>query len=173
MSDRYPGHVLEIERTFDARAEEVFEAWTSEEVMRRWFYGQPGWETPTAEVDLRVGGRVRIVMRDPEGGEDHGASGEYKVVDPPRRLAFTWHWDDQDSERQLIELEFIERDGATTVRMTSHGIATEERRDSHRPCLPLRWHRLVAGHQLRRHSGRRLSSECFRFRVRKRMGEFG
>jgi uncharacterized protein YndB with AHSA1/START domain len=54
------------------------------------------------------------------------------VVDPPRRLAFTWTWDDQDSERQLIELEFTERDGATTVRMTSHGIATEERRDSHR-----------------------------------------
>jgi uncharacterized protein YndB with AHSA1/START domain len=54
------------------------------------------------------------------------------VVDPPRRLAFTWNWDDHDSERQLIELEFTERDGATTVRMTSHGIATEKRRDSHR-----------------------------------------
>jgi uncharacterized protein YndB with AHSA1/START domain len=71
-------------------------------------------------------------MRDPKAGEDHGASGEYTVVDPPHRLAFTWQWDDQDSERQLIELEFTERDGATTVRMTSHGIASEERVDSHR-----------------------------------------
>ena len=132
MTDQFPGHVLEIERTFDARAQEVFDAWTNEEVLRRWLHGDPEWETPTAEVDLRVGGRVRIVMRDPEAGEEHGASGEYTVVDPPRRLAFTWHWDDQDSERQLIELEFIERDGATTVRMTSYGIATEERRDSHR-----------------------------------------
>jgi uncharacterized protein YndB with AHSA1/START domain len=132
MSDQQPDYVLEIERTFDAPAEEVFEAWTSEEVLRRWLYGNPGWDLPTAEVDLRVGGRVRIVMRDPKAGEDHGASGEYTVVDPPRRLAFTWKWDDQDSERQLIELEFVERDGATTVRMTSHGIATEERRASHR-----------------------------------------
>jgi uncharacterized protein YndB with AHSA1/START domain len=132
MSDQHPGYVLEIERTFDASAQEVFEAWTSEEVLRRWFHADPEWETPTAEVDLRVGGRVRLVMRDPKAGEDYGATGEYTVVDPPHRLAFTWNWDDQDSERQLIELEFAEHDGETTVRMTSHGIATEERVDSHR-----------------------------------------
>jgi len=132
MSDQSPGYVLEIERTFDAPAQEVFDALTSEEVMRRWFHGDPDWETPTAEVDLRVGGRLRIVMRDPQAGEDYGASGEYTVVDPPRRIALTWNWDDHDSERQLIELEFSENAGAATVRMTSHGIATEERRDSHR-----------------------------------------
>ena len=132
MSDQHPGYVLEIERTFHAPAEEVFEAWTSEEVLRRWLHADPEWETPTAEVDLRVGGRLRIVMRDPKSGADYGAGGEYTVVDPPHRLAFTWSWDDHDSERQLIELEFIDRDGATTVRMTSRGIATEERRASHR-----------------------------------------
>jgi uncharacterized protein YndB with AHSA1/START domain len=132
MSDQYPGYELVIERTFDAPAQEVFDAWTSEEVLRRWCYGDPRLETPVAEVDLRVGGRLRIVMRDPKAGEDHGATGEYTVVDPPRRLAFTWTWDDQDSERQLIELEFTERDGATTVRMTSYGISTQERADSHR-----------------------------------------
>jgi uncharacterized protein YndB with AHSA1/START domain len=132
MTEQYPGHVLEIERTFDAPAHEVFDAWTSEEVLRRWMYGEPRLETPTAEVDLRVGGRLRIVMRDAQTGEEHGSTGEYTVVDRPRRLAFTWTWDDQDSERQLIELEFTESGGATTVRMTSHGIATEERVASHR-----------------------------------------
>ncbi len=132
MSDRQPGYVLEIERTFDAPAQQVFDAWTSVEVLRRWFHADPEWETPTAEVDLRVGGRLRLVMRDPEAGEDRGAGGAYTVVDPPHRLAFTWTWDDHDSERQLIEIELTETDGVTTVRMTSHGIATEERRDSHR-----------------------------------------
>jgi uncharacterized protein YndB with AHSA1/START domain len=130
MSDEYPGYVLEIERTFDAPAQEVFDAWTSEEVMKRWFYGDPRLETPIAEVDLRVGGRLRIVMRDPKAGEDHGAAGEYTVVDPPRRLAFTWTWDDQDSERQLIELEFTEREGATRVLFVNSGISEAERRDS-------------------------------------------
>jgi uncharacterized protein YndB with AHSA1/START domain len=41
MSDEYPGYVLKIERTFDAPAQAVFDAWTSEEVMKRWFYGGP------------------------------------------------------------------------------------------------------------------------------------
>jgi uncharacterized protein YndB with AHSA1/START domain len=132
MSDEFPGYTLEIVRTFDAPAQEVFDAWTNEEVLRRWLHGQPEMETPIAEVDLRVGGRLRIVMHDRKAGQDHGATGEYRVVDPPRRLAFTWKWDDHDSEQQLIELEFTEHDGATTVRMTSYGIATEERLDSHR-----------------------------------------
>ena len=119
--------VLRIERTFDAPVERVFDAWTSEEVLRRWLHGMPGWQTPTAEVDLRVGGAIRIVMRDPDGGAESGATGEYTVVDPPRRLVFTWVWDDQPDLPQLIELEFSERDGRTTVRMTNSSIPSDER----------------------------------------------
>ncbi|MGH3111876.1 MAG: SRPBCC family protein [Gaiellaceae bacterium] len=122
--------VLRIERTFDAPVERVFEAWTSEEVLRRWLHGMPGWETPTAEVDLRVGGRIRVVMRDPADGAESGASGEYRVVDPPHRLVFTWVWDDQPDQPQLIELEFSERDGRTVVLMTNSSIPTAERWES-------------------------------------------
>jgi uncharacterized protein YndB with AHSA1/START domain len=122
--------VLRIERTFDAPAERVFEAWTSEEVLRRWLHGMPDWETPTAEVDLRVGGSIRIVMRDPSDGSEAGATGEYRVVEPPRRLVFTWVWDDQPDLPQLIELEFSERDGRTTVLMTNSSIPTHERWES-------------------------------------------
>jgi uncharacterized protein YndB with AHSA1/START domain len=122
--------VLRIERTFDAPVERVFEAWTSEEVLRRWLHGMPGWETPTAEVDLRVGGTIRIVMRDPSDGSEAGATGEYRVVDPPSRLVFTWVWDDQPDRPQLIELELAERDGRTTVLMTNSSIPTDERRRS-------------------------------------------
>jgi uncharacterized protein YndB with AHSA1/START domain len=125
------GLVLRIERTFDAPAQAVFDAWTSAEVMRRWFHADPEWETPTAEVDLRVGGRLRVVMRDPKAGEDYGASGEYTLIDPPQRLVFTWVWDDDPSHPQLIELKFSERDGATTVLMVSSGITTEKGRDEH------------------------------------------
>jgi uncharacterized protein YndB with AHSA1/START domain len=123
--------VLRIERTFDAPVERVFEAWTSEEVLRRWLHGMPGGDTPTAEVDLRVGGRIRIVMRDPSGAES-GATGEYRIVDPPHRLVFTWVWDDQPDQPQLIELEFSERDGRTTVVMTNSSIPTDERWESQR-----------------------------------------
>ena len=55
----HPGHVVRIERTFDAPIQEVFDAWTSEEVLRRWWHADPDWETPSAEVDVRVGPRRR------------------------------------------------------------------------------------------------------------------
>jgi len=128
--------VLRIERVFDAPVARVFAAWTSEEVLRRWLHGMPGWETPTAEVDLRVGGRIRVVMRDPAGGDEAGATGEYRVVEPPHRLVFTWVWDHDPGNPQLIELEFTEDDGRTLVQMTNSAIPTDARvRDQQRGWL--------------------------------------
>lgn len=124
-----PGYVVRIERTFDAPAEALFDAWTSPEVMRRWFHVAPDWETPEAEVDLRVGGKVRIVMRRPDGTEV-GAGGEYVEIDRPRRLVMTWTFSDDPSNQQRIELSFSESDGSTTVVMINSGISTDERRDA-------------------------------------------
>jgi uncharacterized protein YndB with AHSA1/START domain len=123
------GYVVRIERAFEAPAEAVFDAWTSPEVMRRWFHCEPDWETPEAEVDLRVGGTVRVVMRRPDGTVT-GGHGEYTLIDRPHRLAMTWTFDDEPSNRQVIELEFSESEGSTTVVMVNSGISTDERRDS-------------------------------------------
>jgi uncharacterized protein YndB with AHSA1/START domain len=122
-----PGYVVRIERTFAAGAEAVFDAWTSTEVMRRWFHCAPDWETPVAEVDLRVGGQVRIVMRQPDGSEA-GARGEYTVIDRPRRLVMAWTFDDDPSNEQLIELSFSESEGSTTVRLVNSRISSDDRR---------------------------------------------
>ena len=84
---------LRIERTFHAPAEAVFDAWTSEEVIRRWWHVGPTGQTTEAEVDLRVGGVVRVVMRDPHKDAEYGGGGNYTEIDPPTRLAFTWIWD--------------------------------------------------------------------------------
>ena len=77
------GETLRIERVFQAPAQAVFDAWTSEKVMRRWFHGQHDWETPDAQVDLRVGGAVRVVMRDPHKDVEHGGGGHYTEINPP------------------------------------------------------------------------------------------
>lgn len=122
---------LRIERTFKAPAERVFDAWTSEEVMRRWFHGREAWETPLAEVDLRIGGAVRVVMRDPLEGTEHGGGGHYTEIDPPTRLAFTWSWDDDPTET-LIELDFEEGEGQTTVVLTHNTLRDEDSVRSHR-----------------------------------------
>jgi uncharacterized protein YndB with AHSA1/START domain len=122
-----PSYELSIERTFHAAAEDVFDAWTSPRVMQRWLHCGPDWETPEAEVDLRVGGKIRVVMRKPDGSEA-GAQGEYKLIDRPHRLLMTWTFDDDPSNQQLIELSFSESEGSTTVLMVNSRISTNQRR---------------------------------------------
>lgn len=121
---------LNLERTFRAPAEAVFDAWTSEKVMRRWFYGRKAWEAPVAEVDLRVGGAVRVVMRDPETGTEHGGGGSYTEIERPNRLAFTWSWDDDDRET-LIEIDFEASGEGTAVRFTHSNLRDVESARNH------------------------------------------
>ena len=121
---------LRIERTFQAPAEAVFDAWTSEEVLLRWWHAGHDWETAEAEVDLRVGGAVRVVMRDPHKGAEYGGGGNYTEVEPPTRLAFTWTWDG-DTRQTLIEVDFHETDGITTVSFTHSRLWDEEAARDH------------------------------------------
>ena len=122
------GRVVRIERTFGAGAEDVFDAWTSPEVMRRWLHCAEDWETPEAEVDLRVGGKVRVVMRRPDGSEAW-AQGEYVLIERPHRLVMTWTFADDPSNQQLMELAFSASGESTTVLLVNSGISTDQRRD--------------------------------------------
>ena len=136
MSEQTPldPTVLRIERTFNAPVHAVFDAWTSVEVLRRWWPAGADWDTPSAEVDLRIGGALRVVMRSPDG-EEFGGGGEFVEITPPRRLAFSWTWDEQVGYEgtQLVEVDFTEHpDGTTTVVMTNHGLDDEQARESHR-----------------------------------------
>jgi uncharacterized protein YndB with AHSA1/START domain len=136
MTDQTPPDPapLRLERTFDASAEEVFGAWTSAEVLRRWWPAGSGWETPVAEVDVRIGGTLRLVMRSPDG-EEFGGRGEYVEITRPERLVFTWTWDGHEGHEgtQLVEVEFREReDGTTTVVLTNRGLRDEESKRTHR-----------------------------------------
>jgi uncharacterized protein YndB with AHSA1/START domain len=121
---------LRIERTFQAPAEAVFDAWTSEEVLRRWWRVVHDWETTEAEFDLRVGGAVRVFWRNPDKDEEFGGGGHYTEIDPPTRLAFTWLWDGE-TRRMLIEIDFEETDGVTLVRFTHRGLWDEEALRAH------------------------------------------
>lgn len=135
MSD---DNTVRIKRTFQAPAEAVFEAWTSAEVIRRWWRVEHDWETAQADVDPRVGGTIRVVMRDPSKDTDYGGAGTYTEVDPPHRLAFTWTWDN-DTRQTLIELDFDEADGITTVHFTHTGLRDDEERRSH----DNGWHKIL------------------------------
>jgi uncharacterized protein YndB with AHSA1/START domain len=76
---------LEIHRRLTAPIGEVFRWWSDPELLREWMTPIG---TVDAEVDLRVGGRLRIVMKGDDRVIEH--TGEYLEIEPPRRLVFTW-----------------------------------------------------------------------------------
>jgi uncharacterized protein YndB with AHSA1/START domain len=124
---------LRIERNFDASAEEVFDAWTNPEVLRRWWAVHPDGSTPIAEVDLRVGGRYRLSMEGPDG-ERHTVGGEYSEVTRPSRLAYTWQWElDSGEPGQIssVTVEFLEHGDQTAVVLEHAGLPDAEARDRH------------------------------------------
>ncbi len=59
---------IEMTRVFDAPRRLVFDALTKLELLKRWFFGPPGWSLTVCEVDLKVGGAYRYVWRGPDGG---------------------------------------------------------------------------------------------------------
>jgi uncharacterized protein YndB with AHSA1/START domain len=121
---------LEIRRTFPARRERVFRAWTQPEELNRW--SAPGPLVAAADVDLRVGGRYRIVMQSPDGTA-HIVGGVYRVVDAPSRLVYTWSWENAAREGDsLVTVEFLERGPSTEVVLRHERLADSTDRDRHR-----------------------------------------
>jgi uncharacterized protein YndB with AHSA1/START domain len=125
---------LRLERTFAATPEEVFDAWTNPEVLQRWWAAQPTWTSPGCEVDPRVGGRYRLRMRTDEG-RVYAVGGEYREVDRPHRLVYTWCWEGTDGPDpghvSLVTVEFRPDGAGTTVVLEHGGLTSEESRAGH------------------------------------------
>ena len=120
---------LEVRRTLPATRDRVFRAWTRPEELNRW--SAPGEAVPTTEVDLRVGGRYRIVMRGPDG-ITHTVGGVYRVIEPPSRLVYTWKWEGNPSAvESVVTVEFHERGEFTEVIVRHEGLADAEDRNRH------------------------------------------
>ena|SRR5690349_1167378 len=103
-------------RVFDAPRQMVFDAFSKPELLKRWF-GPRGWTLSTCEVDLRVGGGFRFVLRGPDGRE-MGMRGVYKVIAPPDRSVHMETFDDFPGSESQVTADFIERDGKTTFTAT-------------------------------------------------------
>ncbi len=112
---------LEVEIRVQARPETVFSYFTNAEKYRRW-KGQD------AELDPRPGGLYRVHM-----GEGATIRGEYHVIEPPRRLIFTWGWEDSNEippGSTTVEVSFIPDGESTIVRLRHTGLP-DEAYDSH------------------------------------------
>lgn len=102
-------------RVFDAPRQLVYDAFSKPELLKRWF-GPRGWSLVVCEVDLRVGGGFRFVMRGPDGRE-MGMRGVYRELSPPERSVHMESFDDFPGESQVTTI-FAEKDGKTTMTAT-------------------------------------------------------
>ena len=123
--------LLRLRRTLPAAQAEVYRALTDPHELARW-WGPHGFTAKPIHFEPEAGHSYRIAMQPPDGDTFHLA-GEFRDVEPPGRLAFTFRWEppDPDDRETLAELALEPRGDATEVVLTQGDFATEERRALH------------------------------------------
>src|SRR5918992_780238 len=102
-----------ITREFDAPKELVYKAFTTPELVKRWWHANRG-EVTVVEIDLRVGGKWRYAMV-ADGGMEVGFHGEYRELVPNERIVSTEIYEGYPDEQAVNTATLTEVDGRTTV----------------------------------------------------------
>jgi len=122
---------LNLRRRYPVSPEKLWRAWTDPEAIKRWF-GPANEPVSLAELDVRVGGRYRIVFGGADGNA-HEAAGEYKEVVPNRRLSFTWTWPRSTPERvSVVTIVFKAAGSGTELDFRHEQFHDETVRDNHK-----------------------------------------
>ena len=121
-----------MRRVLHAPRSLVFRALTDPDELAKW-WGPKGFTAPSVEFDSRVGGSYRIAMQPPDG-ELFYLTGEFREVDPPARLVYTFRWEDPtpDDRETVVTLSLREAEDGTELDFAQGEFATEERRALHR-----------------------------------------
>ncbi len=117
-----------ITRKFDASARLIFKAWTTPELVKRW-WGFDSSQWLVCEIDLRVGGSWRYVTRE-ENGFEVGFHGEFREIDAPTRLVNTEVFEGMPEGGALDTITFVEENGVTTMSINVLH-SCKEHRDMH------------------------------------------
>jgi uncharacterized protein YndB with AHSA1/START domain len=124
--------ILTLSRTFAARREHVFAAWTEPEQIKQWF-GPDTCEVLEAYVDLRIGGEYHFRATSPQMGE-FSMRGEYREVIPPAKLVYTWQIENDpdfvDRETR-VTVEFLDIGDSTEVRLTHENLPSADSVKNH------------------------------------------
>lgn len=109
---------LKMTRRFSAAPERVFRAFADREIFARW-WGPKGFTLPSHQWRPEPGATYRLDMRAPSGNV-FVLTGEFREVDPPRRLVYTWTWqqDEAMGHETLVTLEFRPFGRGTELQLT-------------------------------------------------------
>ncbi len=126
-----PANEIVKEITISAPAARVFDALTDPQKRVQWWRSEGRFEATQMHSDLRVGGAWSM-RGSAMGGKPFVVRGEYRTIDPPRLLEFTWLADWHENEPQMvIRFDLTEKDGHTTVRLTHRGFTHPQTREQY------------------------------------------
>ena len=123
---------LEIRRVINAPRNRVYAAWTDPAQLKEWF-GPENVRTRNLVADARVGGQFRWDITNSEG-EEMTMRGEYRELQPNKKIVFTWQWEDDETwqnHMSIVTVELSDCDAGTELRLTHEQLPNEESRDSH------------------------------------------
>jgi uncharacterized protein YndB with AHSA1/START domain len=123
---------LRLERLIPSPPEVLFALWTDPAQLLRW-WGPEGYEASVHVLDARPGGRWRTTLRGSDGNV-LAMSGVYRIVEPPRRLAFTWAWEDASGGRgheTEVTVNFEATPGGTRLVLLQKRFESKQARDNH------------------------------------------
>jgi len=132
MNDVASETTLRLERLIPSPPELLFALWTEPAQLVRW-WAPEGYEASVNDLDTRPGGSWRVTMRRADGGVVV-TSGIYRIVEPPRRLTFTWAWEDESGARgheTEVVVSFEAAPGGTRVVLLQRRFESKQARDNH------------------------------------------
>jgi uncharacterized protein YndB with AHSA1/START domain len=118
---------LRMRRVLPAPRADVWRAMTDPAELAKW-WGPKGFTSPEVDFEARIGESFRIAMRPPEGDLFH-LHGEFREVERPSRLSYTFVWDpaDADDRETLVTLSLADRGAVAEVELEQGEFATAER----------------------------------------------
>ena len=122
---------LTMNRSFKHPKKDVYEAWTNKDYLTSWFAPAKEFTTIIHEQELKVGGKYKLEMREPDGTA-HVIHGEYVALNPFDQVVFTWEWESDEQEvNSLVTIDLKEEDGTTDMILLHEKLESQNSVDLH------------------------------------------
>ncbi|MBT3922334.1 MAG: SRPBCC domain-containing protein [Nitrospina sp.] len=124
---------LVIRKTFNHPRELVFQAWSQPGHISNWLFPDSNCPVKVEAFNFTVGGNYRFAFHGPE--QVDFVSGNYQIIDPPRKLEFTWTWQKPTQDAgipTIVTIELSEDDNSTELLLTQKAFGSIEMCNRHK-----------------------------------------